>query len=920
MTSKSPLIGLLLIVCAWLAIPAIVLAQNGRIEQGQIFSSALTNNVLGDSGTRPFSVYLPGSYDITQKRYPVVYALHGYGQSHNDTATFLQPSLDSMTAARTIGEMIVVFASGTNRLWGCQYVSSPVIGDYETYLAKDLVAYIDAHYRTLATRDSRGITGVSMGGWGAMHLALKFPEVFGVVVPNPGYYDLLGDVEQSFFRLSSPGPTNLMQFDSLSFPQNWVQSLLAGLLPDLQRPELYTDYPYELANGQLVAVDTAMQRLRDGDVQHGDLGRYLLQPVRLNAIKIVHGTNDPVVPVLEARAFTNALTTTGVQFTYEEHSGGHTYVPELSLPFLATNLGAEAYVGPLIIQQPQSCTNAAGTTATFSVTATGAPPLAYQWQHDLEDLVFRDLPGRTEPSLVLTNVTFGDTVSYRVVVSNAYGAATSAVAHLTILLVPPKISPTMTLQHQAVHIDTKASFAVTASGTAPLAYQWQLDGEELAGQTNRTLTFSEVQPADEGDYSVVVSNPAGAVTSAPVRLWVVPRLSALVWSNFTNSLGRLPYFYLLPTNYDAARTYPLSFVFGGGGDENDTRNADYPAVEALSSYRQQERDPVIQLWPQKRAGDKNWTDSYLRQASALLDQFMTQYNVNTKRVYVSGFSEGVHAAWDMIGMRPGFFAGAALAAGWQGSSPASSLKGVPVWAWCAQDDTGQLDNTRQTMHSLRLAGSTVRYTEYRTGAYSDNTGAYYIPHVAGILMGWATPVIDDWLLAQHGGVPSLAEPLLTITHPPARPAWPTGATNLSLAGSALALDQDVTSVAWENTANKLTGVAAGSNAWTITGLPLTANATNVIVVTGTTTSWAPACGGNTTFNDTLMVVSSPIQATLELQGTSALLNWTGGGPPYRIQHATDLIAADWMDVLSNATPPVILSPTNPVGFYRVVGQ
>jgi enterochelin esterase-like enzyme len=334
-----------LFLMLWAApgMPSIALGQNGRIEQGEIFSNALTNNLLGDSGTRPFSVYLPSNYDSAQKRYPVVYALHAYGVSHSDMVATVQPSLDSMMATRTIGEMIVVFVNATNRLWGSQYLSSPVIGDYETYITKDLVAYIDAHYRTLATRNSRGITGVSMGGWGSMHLALKFPEIFSVAVPNEGYYDAVGEVVDSVWRQMDPDhPTNLDQFDKLGFPQNWAQSLLAGLLPDLQRPELYTDYPYELINGQLAAVDTAQQRLRDGDVSHGDLGRYVKKPVLLNAIKVVHGTADSIVPIIEARAFTNALTAAGVQFTYEEHSGGHVYVPELCLPFLSANLqGAE---------------------------------------------------------------------------------------------------------------------------------------------------------------------------------------------------------------------------------------------------------------------------------------------------------------------------------------------------------------------------------------------------------------------------------------------------------------------------------------------------------------------------------------------------------------------------------------------------
>jgi len=304
----------------------------------------------------------------------------------------------------------------------------------------------------------------------------------------------------------------------------------------------------------------------------------------------------------------------------------------------------------------------------------------------------------------------------------------------------------------------------------------------------------------------------------------------------------------------------------------------------------------------------------------LLDQFIPQFSVDTNRIYVRG-SSLVLRVWDMIALRPGFFAGTTFAAGPQGSRPAA-LKDVPVWAWCAQnDDAGQVGNTRAAVRALRLAGCNVRYTEYVTGKYADSTGlGNGSGHFAGIFMGWATPVIIDWVLAQRRGGPSPAEPLLTITSPTAQAVWLTDATNLSLAGSALALNQTVTRVAWENTANKLAGVATGSNAWSITGIALTANRTNIILVTATTTSWAPAAGGNTTFNDTLTVVCSPIQATLALEGTTALLNWTGGGPPYRIQRANDLSVADWTDFLSDATPPVILPVTGPSGFYRVVGQ
>jgi predicted esterase len=495
--------------------------------------------------------------------------------------------------------------------------------------------------------------------------------------------------------------------------------------------------------------------------------------------------------------------------------------------------------------------------------------------------------------------------------------------------VPPKITPTASLQHQAADIGTRASFAVTASGTAPLTYQWRREGHDLAGQTNRTLSFSAVQPADEGDYTVMVTNLAGVVTSEPVRLWVTPRASSFVKADSTNEVGRLPYFYLLPANYDPTRSYPLVLLFHGLGDENCVTNAgscgpgylNYPALKTMASYRQQEQNPVIELWPSKRVGDTFWTDAYLRQVSDLLDQFISQFNVDTNRIYLVGGAEGVHAAWDLMAIRPGFFAGAVLAAGWQGNSPAASIKDVPIWAWCAKNDgSGQLSSAQQAVRAFREAGGRVRYTEYATGAYADTFGFSDGSHIGGILMGSATPTIVDWLLAQRRGVPSTAEPLLTITNPTAQAVWLTGATNLNLAGSAAALDQNVTRVAWENTANKLTGVAEGSNAWNVVGIPLVASKTNVVVVTGTTTSWAPACGGSTTFSQTLMAVCSQIRATLALQGTGALLDWTGGSPPYRVQRATDLLTADWTEVLSDATPPLVLPVTGPGGFYRIVGQ
>ena len=345
--NPQPTNSLGLAVILYLLAPAIGFAQPFHFETGQLSTEALSSNFFGDCSVRPFRIYLPPSYDTTSKRYPVIYLLHGFTQNEFSLG-FAGSTLDSMIRRRTAREMIIVFVNAGNRLNGSFYLSSQVIGDYETYVTRDLVDLIDSRYRTLNARESRGISGFSMGGWGAMHLALKFPAIFSVTVPEAGFYDSTShwadDAARELVRL---GPTNLDQLVSIDWPAAGFQALFAGLLPNPQRPPLFTDYPYEIVNGQFVSVDSARSRCQDGDVQNGDLGRYLQQPVRLVGIRIVHGAADSVVPVSEARQFTNALTRAGIPFEYIEHSNIHEYRRELALPFFSTHLqGAELYVSP----------------------------------------------------------------------------------------------------------------------------------------------------------------------------------------------------------------------------------------------------------------------------------------------------------------------------------------------------------------------------------------------------------------------------------------------------------------------------------------------------------------------------------------------------------------------------------------------
>src|SRR5919108_829755 len=157
----------------------------GTIERITVHGKALEGNFEGDSPDREATVYLPPSYAADQnRRFPVVYLLHGYG-GREDTFTSrlasLQESGDRLAGATGFSSAIVVTPSAYTLHKGSMYSSSPTTGDWEKFIAEDLVAYMDSHYRTLPSRLSRGLAGHSMGGYGALRIGMKRPDVFGAL-------------------------------------------------------------------------------------------------------------------------------------------------------------------------------------------------------------------------------------------------------------------------------------------------------------------------------------------------------------------------------------------------------------------------------------------------------------------------------------------------------------------------------------------------------------------------------------------------------------------------------------------------------------------------------------------------------------------------------------------------------------------
>jgi hypothetical protein len=170
---------------------------------------------------------------------------------------------------------------------------------------------------------------------------------------------------------------------------------------------------------------------------------------------------------------------------------------------------------PLILSQPQGQSVTAGSSVTFSVLAESTTPITYQWRFN-----GTDLPGETNTTLSLNNVTLAVGGAYSVRVTNPVGSTTSADALLSVepIDVPPSIL-TQPASRIALPGETIV-FSVTAAGSAPLSYQWRVDGTEIPNATSNRLVLTSVQYPDAGTYTVLVSNPHGAATSDAAQLVV----------------------------------------------------------------------------------------------------------------------------------------------------------------------------------------------------------------------------------------------------------------------------------------------------------------------------------------------------------------------------------------------------------------
>jgi S-formylglutathione hydrolase FrmB len=324
-------------------------AKPATVEPIKIHGAALEGNLEGDAVDRDVIVFLPPSYANDKKRrYPVVYALHGYSIGAEQwTHEIHVPQTIEGAFAKGSQEMIVVLPDSKTIYNGSMYSSSVTTGDFENYIAHDVVAYIDAHYRTIPNRTSRGLVGHSMGGYGATRIGMKHSDVFGALYimspcclsPMAGGFGPPDQAKQRALEsekkmAGAKSPADLAA-QSPGFASAGYATA-AAWAPNPKNPPMYFDLPTKDGDPQpdIVAKFTANSPLTFADQYVGSLKHY-------RAIAMDVGDQDGLR--FDATKLHGLLDNYGVANTFEIYSGTHVSAvadrfQNHVLPFFSKNL------------------------------------------------------------------------------------------------------------------------------------------------------------------------------------------------------------------------------------------------------------------------------------------------------------------------------------------------------------------------------------------------------------------------------------------------------------------------------------------------------------------------------------------------------------------------------------------------------
>lgn len=324
--------------------PPVAGAASVTIQRIKVHAPTIVGNLEGETAERDVLVVLPPSYAANPKRrYPVLYALHGYSIGAEQwTGEIHVPQTIEGAFAKGTPEMIVVLPDSKTLHNGSMYSSSVTTGDFETFIARDLVAYVDGHYRTIADRRSRGLAGHSMGGYGTARIGMRHPDMFGAIymmspcclsARDPAQFDAKSGLALEAVRTRA-------EAIALPFMARAQFASAAAWSPNPQNPPFYLDLPTKngVVQPDVLAKWAANAPLAFVDQYIGNLRQY-------RAIAIDVGDKDGLKG--DAMKLHAVLDRYGIANTFEIYPGTHVSdvavrFQDYVIPFFGKNLVTKA--------------------------------------------------------------------------------------------------------------------------------------------------------------------------------------------------------------------------------------------------------------------------------------------------------------------------------------------------------------------------------------------------------------------------------------------------------------------------------------------------------------------------------------------------------------------------------------------------
>jgi S-formylglutathione hydrolase FrmB len=270
----------------------------------------------------------------------VIYFLHGF-TGDDRMLKFISPVLDMAIATHRIRPFIMVIPDEKTTYDGSFYSNTGVFGNWEDFTVQDVVGHVDNTYRTMANRESRGITGHSMGGYGAILLAMKHPDIFSTVYAlSPGCLAIVREYGPNSDTYRSLAGAKSMEDLSTNYFGKVVVAFGRSWSPNAGNPPFYCDLPFGYVDGELVVNEEALKKWQ-ANMPFYMVDDYRENLLKLRAIKFDWGRNAGERFTIQCAMFSQRLENSGITHFAEEYIGTHVSdiftpegrVPQQMLPF-----------------------------------------------------------------------------------------------------------------------------------------------------------------------------------------------------------------------------------------------------------------------------------------------------------------------------------------------------------------------------------------------------------------------------------------------------------------------------------------------------------------------------------------------------------------------------------------------------------